>query len=158
VLPSKRCTLRSTLAYEDGGGIQQGGGTNLCGGHGGMKETAGQRQSGVWKCIEERGNIFLHLLSPQRQNALHFYFICWRLICSITVTHRRQFCICIALLDSALTTTFFLSLMMPGHPCCRRHWSVHRAGIQGSWYLGAMTTSVLRGRVCCHSIRTLPLT
>jgi hypothetical protein len=38
------------------------------------------------KCIKERGKSFLHILSPQRQNALLICLLCWSIFFSCTVT------------------------------------------------------------------------
>jgi hypothetical protein len=54
------------------------------------------------KCPEERGNTFLHLLSPQRQSASPLCILCWRSFSVRTVTHERQICFCLVLLEIAL--------------------------------------------------------
>jgi hypothetical protein len=55
----------------------------------------------VRKCIEERGKTFLHLLSPQRQNALLTCLLCWSIFFSCTLTCVLQICFYIPLLSQS---------------------------------------------------------
>jgi hypothetical protein len=61
-------------------------------------ELGGGLQDALMKC-NERGSAFLHILSPQRQNASPVCLICWMEISSRIVTFRRQIWFCMLLLE-----------------------------------------------------------
>jgi hypothetical protein len=61
-------------------------------------------QAASTKCIEERGEAFLHLLSPQMQIAYRFCLFYWMRKSACTVICDRHICVCMYLLESVLPT------------------------------------------------------
>jgi hypothetical protein len=49
---------------------------------------------------EERGSVYLHLLSPEKELCIPFCISCWRRKPEGTVASGRQKCFCLPLLDS----------------------------------------------------------
>ena len=71
--------------------------------------------------LEERGDVFLHLLSPPKGKSIARCMICWRRSRTRTVTSARQKCFCLVLLGSVLTCSGFYPAGQ--HVDCR--WNLH---------------------------------